>query len=248
MATITTIDASDLITDSRSDINTNFANLNSDKIETSTLDTDTTLAANSNSKIATQAAVKSYVDAGGNVNASTTTKGIVEEATSAEMIAGTAAGATGARLFLNPSLVAETGNDKIVKTKSTGKLDASIIPGATIAAGTTTHDISSTTTKNIAHGLGSIPTMVRLTAVMASTNNRISYAYGVYTSAEYSVTLAGDIGTGTSETHGTGFILFANSAAYNQAAITLDSTNIILTWSKTGTPSGTISFVWEAYK
>lgn len=63
MATITTIASGDLITNSRSDINTNFTNLNSDKIETSVLDTDTTLAANSDSKVATQKAVKSYVDA-----------------------------------------------------------------------------------------------------------------------------------------------------------------------------------------
>ena len=46
MATITNIAGSDLITDSRTNINDNFANLNTDKIETSVLDTDTTLAAN----------------------------------------------------------------------------------------------------------------------------------------------------------------------------------------------------------
>lgn len=63
MSTITTIQSSDLITNSRTDINTNFSNLNTDKIETSTLDTDTALAANSDSKIATQKAVKGYIDA-----------------------------------------------------------------------------------------------------------------------------------------------------------------------------------------
>lgn len=62
MSTITTIASSDLITNSRTVINTNFSNLNTDKIETSVLDTDTTLAANSDSKIATQKAVKAYVD------------------------------------------------------------------------------------------------------------------------------------------------------------------------------------------
>lgn len=61
MTTITTINPGDLITDSRSDINTNFANLNTDKIETSYIDTDNTLAANSDSKLATQKAVKAYV-------------------------------------------------------------------------------------------------------------------------------------------------------------------------------------------
>lgn len=102
MATIVTIQASDQITNSRADLNTNFANLNSDKIETSTLDTDIALAANSDLKIATQKAVKAYVDTGGNVNASETTRGIVEEATDAEVSAGTASGAL-AKLFITPT-------------------------------------------------------------------------------------------------------------------------------------------------
>lgn len=60
---ITTIQSTDLITNSRTDINNNFSSLNSNKIETSYLDTDTSLTANSDSKIATQKAVKAYVDA-----------------------------------------------------------------------------------------------------------------------------------------------------------------------------------------
>lgn len=63
MATIVTIQSSDLITNSRADFNTNFANLNSDKVETSVIDTDTTLAANSDAKLPSQKAVKAYVDA-----------------------------------------------------------------------------------------------------------------------------------------------------------------------------------------
>lgn len=103
MASITTINGTDVISTSRSTINTNFANLNSDKIETSYLDTDTTLAANSDSKIATQKAVKTYVDTSGGQNASETVRGIVEEATSAEVTAGTDTGGTGAKLFVPPS-------------------------------------------------------------------------------------------------------------------------------------------------
>ena len=69
MSTIVTIAAGDQITNSRADINTNFTNLNSDKIETSVLDTDTALTANSDSKVATQKAVKAYVDALGGITA-----------------------------------------------------------------------------------------------------------------------------------------------------------------------------------
>ena len=115
MTIIKTINASDLITDSRADINNNFANLNSDKIETSYLDTDTTLAANSDVKIPTQKAVKAYVDTGGNVNASTITKGIVEIATQAEVNAGTATGATGASIVVTPDLIKGSTNP-VVRT------------------------------------------------------------------------------------------------------------------------------------
>lgn len=103
MASITTINSGDLISGSRADINNNFSNLNSDKIETSYLDTDTSLTANSDTKIATQKAVKSYVDSGGQQNASETVRGLVEEATSAEVAARTDVGATGAKLFVPPS-------------------------------------------------------------------------------------------------------------------------------------------------
>jgi len=103
MSILTTINAGDNISTSRTDINTNFSNLNADKVETTVLDTDTTLAANSDLKVATQKAVKAYVDSGGNTNASTTVRGVVEEATSGEVAAGTGTGATGARLFINPS-------------------------------------------------------------------------------------------------------------------------------------------------
>lgn len=100
MSTLVTIQPTDLITNSRADINGNFSALNADKIETSVIDTDSTLSANSDAKIPSQKAVKAYVDAGGNVNASTTTKGIVELATSAEIDAGTATGGTGAALVV----------------------------------------------------------------------------------------------------------------------------------------------------
>jgi hypothetical protein len=103
VTTITTINAEDNISDSRTDINTNFSNLNTDKVETSVIDTDTTLAANSDAKIPSQKAVKAYVDTLGNVNASTTARGIVEEATQAEIATLSASGGTGARLFINPS-------------------------------------------------------------------------------------------------------------------------------------------------
>src|SRR3990167_1930809 len=63
MSTIVTIASGDLISNSRADINTSLANLNADKFETSDIDTDTTLAANSDTKVASEKAIKTYVDA-----------------------------------------------------------------------------------------------------------------------------------------------------------------------------------------
>lgn len=58
-----------------------------------------------------EVATKKYVDdvaIAGAPDASTTVKGIVEEATQAEVLAKTATGSTGARLFVNPSTLAST--------------------------------------------------------------------------------------------------------------------------------------------
>ena len=65
MSSIVTIEDGTLITDSRADINNNFSALNTDKVETSVIDTDTTLAADSDAKLASQKAVKAYIDTGG---------------------------------------------------------------------------------------------------------------------------------------------------------------------------------------
>jgi hypothetical protein len=251
MATITTIAASDLITNSRADINTNFANLNSDKIETSTLDTDTSLAANSDAKIATQKAVKAYVDAGGNVNASTTAKGIVEEATSAEMIAGTAAGGTGARLFLNPSLVAETGNDKIVKTKSTGLLDSSIVPAASHKIGVTTRAGNTASgSQTIAHGLGKTPVFTRITAMWTpNAADGISMSVGAYDgstqSCVYGITAA-STGLSANDTSMIRLLQDDDEDPRQTATVAVDATNITLTWTRTGTTSApNMNILWE---
>lgn len=100
---ITTIQEGDLISGSRTDINNNFDSVLNNKIETSVLDTDTSLTANSDSKVATQKAVKAYVDGVGVANASTTIRGVVEVATQAEVDAGTATGGSGASLIVTPA-------------------------------------------------------------------------------------------------------------------------------------------------
>lgn len=139
MATITDILDGDLISASNEVINTNFDNLNSDKIETSYLDTDTSLTANSDSKIATQKAVKTYIDTSGGANASTIIRGIVELATAAEINAGTATGATGAALVVTPDQLKLTTNPTVqtFTSLSTTRGDTTSQYDITNPAGTT---------------------------------------------------------------------------------------------------------------
>lgn len=78
-----------------------------------------------------QVATKKYADdlaIAGAPDASTTVKGIVEEATNAEIVAGTGTGATGARLFVNPEQVATSGVNKVVRTNSVGVIEAQTLP------------------------------------------------------------------------------------------------------------------------
>lgn len=233
MSTITTIQSTDLITNSRADINTNFANLNSDKIETSVIDTDTTLAANSDAKIPSQKAVKAYVDTGGNVNASETTKGIVEEATDAEVTAGTATGGTGAKLFVTPAKLATRINALALNVK----------------VGAATRDISAANgTQTIAHGLGTTPTLVKISGGVAGASGFSSTGTLYFNSTQYSWYSSGDTGSGTVETAGATFTMKGLDNADCTGTVTVDSTNISIAWVKTGSPTGTAYMIWEVYK
>lgn len=85
---------------------------------------------------------KSYIDGvatSGAPDASTIQKGVVEEATAAELAAGTAAGATGARLFVNPSTIASSTIPGLIATTTQ-------YASSTFTVGTTTiFTITSTT-------------------------------------------------------------------------------------------------------
>lgn len=254
MSTITALVGGDGITtaNSMTKINTNFTNLNTDKMETSVLDTDTTLAANSDLKIATQKAVKTYVDLGGNINASTTARGIVEEATVAEIAAGTAAGGTTARLFINPSSTISTSAGaadvgKVPRVNASGQLDITFT-GTYSKTGKTTHDISSAASTVIAHGLGKLPSFIKVTAIFQSAT-AVSWALTTFSgSTQNSLKWALDSGTGTGIIAGNDFTIYdAIGTKFETGTVTLDATNITIAWAKTSTPTGTFDLVWEAY-
>ena len=203
------------------------------------MDTDTTLAANSDVKIPTQKAVKAYVDSGGNVNASETTKGIVEEATDAEVTAGTATGATGAKLFVTPTKLA-------TKLGSLTYLNS-------VKSGVTSHSFATTGDQVIAHGGGAVPKLVRFTSfgIETSGNKCVLVSIGTYdgtnkTTVYFETPEGGSSAADDSAGSTVNAICYFNDANEVYATIAIDSTNITLTWAKAGTPTGTAYLLWEA--
>ena len=189
MATIVTLQSSDLISNSRADINTSLANLNSDKIETSVLDTDTALAANSDAKVATQKATKAYVDA---ANAATQTSGV-----------------------------------------SAG-------PGGN-------------ETQTITHGLGRIPSRIRITAFGEFTANASARIYsssvGTYNASGNRCLYIDGLTTTHGPTTSTTFAVFLDindgSAVATGVIQNVTSTSFDIVWTAPGSMADG-SFMWEA--
>jgi len=206
------------------------------------------------------------------VDASTTAKGVVEEATLAEIDANTGAGATSARLFVNPSTLgksvdgtmadnsdAKIPSQKAVKTYVDGYSPTKKV-GVAARAGNTASG-----SQTIAHGLGRTPKIVRITAVYGepsagSGSYVFSHSFGsfdgtnialIYTSATYSTSATGQYNSSTSVII---YIFRADSSgatsASQGATISVDGTNITLNWTYTQNNGGTIGannirIMWE---
>ena len=127
--------------------------------------------------------------------------------------------------------------------------------GVTYASGTTTKNAAdASATQTIAHGLGTTPKYIKITALLntASTNgNGLQFAQAM---TVYNGTTQSSLSTaGTSNTASliyTDFRLSVasgdNTAAYSSGVTTFDSTNISIAWTKTGGASGTWTLLWEA--
>lgn len=129
--------------------------------------------------------------------------------------------------------------------------------------GVTTYDLTTASgTQTIAHGLGMSPKYIRVTWVFSISNsatltNRF-YGYGVYNGTTISSINGGTQPGGggsaanyNTSTSNSAIILYSQgggSTDQSQTAVpTFDSTNISLTWTKAGTPTGTILIMWEAF-
>lgn len=195
-------------------------------------------------------------------DASTTVKGVVEIATAAEVTAGTGTGGTGAILAISPTSVAESGADKILKLNSSGYLPAlngslltNVANPLTYTNGTTTKNAAdASTTQNIAHGLGKTPKKIKIKAIGESSSGAgdsipaiSETVYNGTTQSSVSIYSDGTAFQAGAATIATTFTLNVSGASGTQTGVvTFDSTNIIITWTKTSSPTGTYTLLWEA--
>lgn len=194
-------------------------------------------------------------------DASTTIKGVVEIATIAEITAGTATGATGATLVVPASAVGSVAASSIVQFTAATKYpaaDGSLITNLpnplTYTSGTTTKNAAdASTTQNIAHGLGKIPKKVKITAMCsangASDNgNFLRQSVTIYNGTTQSSVSHVSRTPNPGAYELTTFTLNVSTATSNEqtGVVTFDATNIIITWTKTNSPTGTYTLLWEA--
>src|SRR3990167_2697819 len=116
----------------------------------------------------------------------------------------------------------------------------------TYKSGAATKDLTdASTTQNIAHGIGTTPKMVKVTGVSGE-GPLVSIATTIYTDAQSSVYAMITNDTSAGATGATFRLANETIGAYQAGVVTVDATNIIITWTKTGLPAGTARLIWEA--
>lgn len=201
--------------------------------------------------------------------ASDTTAGIVELATTAETTTGTATdravtpdglhdmtSLAGATWFLDEDDMATDSATKVASQQSIKAYADGLLSfknGATTRAGDTASG-----DQTIAHGLGRVPKFIRITVTKTnSTNGGVVHSSGVYNGTTNSCVYSVGLDTGNGNVNGQSGNR-ATQCAYVQqiqpgatgtqtAIATFDSTNITLTWTKSGTVSNSnMNILWEA--
>lgn len=121
--------------------------------------------------------------------------------------------------------------------------------------GTTTKNAAdASTTQNIAHGLAQIPKKVKVFAIFPNgptSSSPASQATTVYNgTTQSSVSVYQVVNGGPQQNIVTTFTLNASISGGGSdtqtGVVTFDATNIIITWTKTGNPTGTYTLLWEA--
>lgn len=121
---------------------------------------------------------------------------------------------------------------------------------SSIAVGNTTKDTSTTATTTIAHGLGVVPKIVRMQMNTAVGGLCVAHAmYLTATGAQPSNTCFVDASSGTDFGATTTFAVYENALNDGlNGTITVDATNITITWADVGGGAftGTAYIIWEA--
>ena len=120
---------------------------------------------------------------------------------------------------------------------------------ATYASGAATKNLAdASTTQNIAHGLGATPSLVLIIATFGS-NSGLTSAYGIIRAGTGVSASNSFMGGNGGQTLAEFDLNTSNATNVSQnAVLTSDATNIILTWTKEGSPTGTANLVWFAIK
>ena len=151
-----------------------------------------------------------------------------------------------------------TNDDKFVTAKSIADSNVAFtsdVPLVDWKVGTTTYDTSTATgTQNIAHGLGRVPRFVRISMVYdtGSTNPMPVSSIGTYNGTSNKCVFRGLNYAGGNQWRASvadNIVYFEHTNAAEArraiATATVDGTNIILSWVKTGDCSGIAQLLWE---
>ena len=146
-------------------------------------------------------------------------------------------------------VITDTGTIAITSVSIFAELIA--LPNASHANGTFTKDASdASTTQTIPHGLGVAPSRVRMKAI-ANYTDGASKQHLLVSEATYNGTVQDGIsycvGVGDSRVIFEYFRLNdTQNNAYQEGAITVDATNINISWGKTNSAGGSYTILWEA--
>ena len=181
--------------------------------------------------------------------------------------------ASGNKFVTNDDVAAAATASKVARRNATGDITVPTTPSANEDAasksyvdtflniyknGTTSYDLATASgTQTIAHGLGVTPKFIRITAI--SNQNSATEAsidsVGVYNGTTNSNIHRGILAstqTYKSSSDNTNIVAivvdYSGGIEVGQKAVaTFNATNITLTWTKAGTPTGTVYFMWEAF-
>jgi len=192
--------------------------------------------------------------------------------TEADALAGTSGTPSSSNKYVTNADTSATGSGSTIPRGTSGVLDISWIPTGTSAnkvveldgsaklpavdgsqltnvgvftSGDTSKDSAdASTTQNIAHGLGKVPKFVEIIALGVGQSSIPVFAITFYNgSAQHSISY---ISIGSFSASNSFNLAATNGNNIQSGVVTWDATNIIITWTKSGSPTGVFNLLWRA--